>query len=90
MILPITKILWLPCRGTPASISCWPRPPVRLAPDNPSGGFPSGNPSTVPNYTTSPAPSVQELRELMEVKQELTQMYQRQNAQLVQATAEQP
>jgi hypothetical protein len=56
----------------------------------PSGAFPSGNPATVPNYATAPAPSVQELRELMELKQELTQMYQRQNAQLVQATAEQP
>jgi hypothetical protein len=56
----------------------------------PSGASPSGNPGTVPNYATAPTPSIQELRELMELKQELTQMYQRQNAQLVQATAEQP
>jgi hypothetical protein len=56
----------------------------------PSGASPSGNPGTIPNYATAPTPSIQELRELMELKQELTQMYQRQNAQLVQATAEQP
>jgi len=56
----------------------------------PSGASPSGNPGTVPKYTTAPTPSIQELRELMELKQELTQMYQRQNAQLAQATAEQP
>ena len=60
------------------------------APTTPSGASPSGNPATVPNYATAPTSSIQELRELMELKQELTQMYQRQNAQLVQATAEQP
>ena len=56
----------------------------------PTGAVPSGNPGLLPNYATAPTPSVQELRELMELKQELTQMYQRQNAQLVQAAAEQP
>ncbi len=54
----------------------------------PSGTTPSGNPGTVPSYATAPMPSVQELRELMELKQELTQMYQKQNAQLVQAAAD--
>lgn len=56
----------------------------------PTGTASSGNPGLLPNYATAPTPSVQELRELMELKQELTQMYQRQNAQLVQAAADQP
>jgi hypothetical protein len=54
----------------------------------PSGTTPSGNPGTVPSYATAPTPSVQELRELMELKQELTQMYQKQNAQMLQAAAD--
>lgn len=55
----------------------------------PSGAVPSGNPGLSPNYATAPTPSIQELRELMELKQELTQMYQRQNAQLLEAAADQ-
>lgn len=43
----------------------------------PSGSVPAGNSGTL-SYASGSVPSVQELRELMELKQELTQMYQQQ------------
>lgn len=48
----------------------------------PAGPVPANNPS-VPSFTTASLPSVQELRELMELKRELTQMYQQQQQRVV-------
>lgn len=54
-----------------------------------NGPVPAGNPSGIASYPGGPAPSVQELRELLELKQELTQMSQQQKAQLAQAPPDQ-
>jgi Bacterial conjugation TrbI-like protein len=43
-----------------------------------SGPAATGNTGGIPGYAKTPAPSVQELRELLELKQELTQMSQQQ------------
>jgi hypothetical protein len=53
----------------------------------PAGSVPAGNPVGATSYATAAAPSVQELRELMELKRELTQMYQQQQKALVAQTA---
>lgn len=56
----------------------------------PEGVTPAGNPGGVPSYATASTPSVQELRELLELKQELTRMYQQQqNTQVAQASPDQ-
>jgi hypothetical protein len=56
----------------------------------PSGPVPASNPGGIPGYATAPAPSVQELRELLELRQELTQMYQQQQkAQIAQTPPDQ-
>jgi len=56
----------------------------------PGGPVPASNPSGIPGYATAPAPSVQELRELLELRQELTQMYQQQQkAQIAQTPPDQ-
>lgn len=56
----------------------------------PEGVAPAGNPGAVPSYATASTPSVQELRELLELKQELTRMYQQQqNTQVAQASPDQ-
>jgi len=52
----------------------------------PAGSAPAGNPSAS-GYATAATPSVQELRELMELKRELTQMYQQQQKALIAQTA---
>jgi hypothetical protein len=52
----------------------------------PAGPVPANNP-TVPGLTTASLPSVQELRELMELKRELTQMYQQQQQRVLVQTA---
>ena len=50
----------------------------------------ASNPGGIPGYATAPAPSVQELRELLELRQELTQMYQQQQkAQIAQTPPDQ-
>jgi len=43
-----------------------------------NGPVPTENPTGIASYASGPPPSVQELRELLELKQELTQMYQQQ------------
>ena len=43
-----------------------------------NGPAATGNTGGIPGYANTPAPSVQELRELLELKQELTQMSQQQ------------
>jgi hypothetical protein len=55
------------------------------------GSFPASNSSgAISSYASAPAPSVQELRELLELKQELNQMYQQQQkAQITQTSASQ-
>src|SRR6202140_2040022 len=53
----------------------------------PAGSAPAGNPSGASGYATAATPSVQELRELMELKRELTQMYQQQQKALIAQTA---
>ena len=54
------------------------------------GSVPASNPGGIPGYATAPAPSVQELRELLELRQELTQMYQQQQkAQIAQTPPDQ-
>jgi hypothetical protein len=56
----------------------------------PGGASPAGNPGGVPSYATASTPSVQELRELLELRQELTRMYQQQqNTQVAQASPDQ-
>jgi hypothetical protein len=50
----------------------------------PAGSAPAGNPSGPSSYATA---GVQELRELMELKRELTQMYQQQQKALIAQTA---
>jgi len=56
----------------------------------PGGPVPASNPGGIPGYATAPAPSVQELRELLELRQELTQMYQQQQkAQIAQTPPDQ-
>jgi hypothetical protein len=52
------------------------KPGDRATGPTPGGSVPGSNPN-VPRYTAA-TPSVQELRELMELKRELTQMYQQQ------------
>ena len=58
----------------------WRRSSGRSAPAGNPGGALSG-------YSTAATPSVQELRELMELKRELTQMYQQQQKALIAQTA---
>jgi len=53
----------------------------------PAGSTPAGNPVGATSYATAATPSVQELRELMELKRELTQMYQQQQKALIAQTA---
>jgi len=53
----------------------------------PVGSAPAGNPTGALGYATAATPSVQELRELMELKRELTQMYQQQQKALIAQTA---
>jgi len=53
----------------------------------PAGSAPAGNPSSASGYAAAATPSVQELRELMELKRELTQMYQQQQKALIAQTA---
>jgi hypothetical protein len=55
------------------------------------GSVPASNSgSAISSYASAPAPSVQELRELLELKQELNQMYQQQQkAQITQTSAAQ-
>ena len=53
----------------------------------PAGPVPAGNPVGATSYATAATPSVQELRELMELKRELTQMYQQQQKALIAQTA---
>lgn len=53
----------------------------------PAGSAPAGNPTGATGYATAAMPSVQELRELMELKQELNQMYQQQQKALITQTA---
>jgi hypothetical protein len=53
----------------------------------PAGSAPAGNPVGATSYATAATPSVQELRELMELKRELTQMYQQQQKALIAQTA---
>ena len=53
----------------------------------PAGPAPAGNPVGATSYATVATPSVQELRELMELKRELTQMYQQQQKALITQTA---
>jgi hypothetical protein len=53
----------------------------------PAGSAPAGNPAGATGYATAATPSVQELRELMELKQELNQMYQQQQKALITQTA---
>jgi hypothetical protein len=53
----------------------------------PAGSVPVGNPAATTSYATAATPSVQELRELMELKRELTQMYQQQQKALIAQTA---
>jgi hypothetical protein len=55
------------------------------------GSVPSSNSGgAISSYASAPAPSVQELRELLELKQELNQMYQQQQkAQITQTSAAQ-
>lgn len=55
----------------------------------PAGSVPAGNPAGATSYATAATPSVQELRELMELKRELTQMYQQQQKALIAQTAAQ-
>jgi hypothetical protein len=56
----------------------------------PGGPVPASTPGGIPGYATAPAPSVQELRELLELRQELTQMYQQQQkAQIAQTPPDQ-
>jgi len=43
-----------------------------------NGPVPTGNPTGIAGYASAPPPSVQELRELLELKQELTQVAQQQ------------
>jgi hypothetical protein len=50
---------------------------------------PASNPNGIASYSAGPAPSVQELRELLELKQELTQMYLQQKTQVAQAPPDQ-
>jgi hypothetical protein len=45
---------------------------------SPGGQVPFSNPGSNPSYANASTPSAQELRELLELKQELTQMYQQQ------------
>ena len=45
---------------------------------SPGGQVPFSNPASNPSYANASTPSAQELRELLELKQELTQMYQQQ------------
>jgi hypothetical protein len=56
------------------------------------GSVPASNSGgAISSYASAPAPSVQELRELLELKQELNQMYQQQQkAQITQTSAPQP
>ena len=56
--------------------------PGRAAPTTSPGGG-------VPGYAAASMPSVQELRELMELRQELTRMYQQQNTQVAQTSSDQ-
>ena len=56
----------------------------------PGGAAPTASPGGVPGYAAASMPSVQELRELVELRQELTRMYQQQqNTQVVQTSADQ-
>ena len=50
---------------------------------------PASNPGGIASYAAGPAPSVQELRELLELKQELTQMSQQQKTQIAQSPPDQ-
>ncbi len=64
------------------------KPGDRATRSTPGGAVPSSNPN-VPSYAAA-APSVQELRELLELKRELTQMYQQQpKAQVTQTASDQ-
>ncbi len=55
-----------------------------------NGPVPASNPGGIASYAAGPAPSVQELRELLELKQELTQMsQQQQKTQIAQAPPDQ-
>ena len=55
------------------------------------GSVPSSNSGgAISSYSSAPAPSVQELRELLDLKQELNQMYQQQQkAQITQTSVPQ-
>jgi hypothetical protein len=56
----------------------------------PGGAAPTTSPGSVPGYAAASMPSVQELRELMELRQELTRMYQQQqNTQVAQTSSDQ-
>jgi hypothetical protein len=56
----------------------------------PGGAAPTTSPGGVPGYAAASMPSVQELRELMELRQELTRMYQQQQStQVAQTSADQ-
>ena len=55
-----------------------------------NGPVPASNPAGIASYAAGPAPSVQELRELLELKQELTQMSQQpQKTQIAQTPPDQ-
>ena len=56
---------------------------------SPGGQVPFSNPGSNPSYANAPTPSAQELRELLELKQELTQMYQQQKTQIAQTPPDQ-
>jgi len=53
----------------------------------PGGAAPTTSPGGVPGYAAASMPSVQELRELMELRQELTRMYQQQQSTQVAQTS---
>jgi hypothetical protein len=55
------------------------KPGDRGARSAPGGSVPASNPNS-PSYSAGSTPSVQELRELLELRNELTQMYQQQQA----------
>ena len=56
----------------------------------PGGAAPTTSPGGVPGYAAASMPSVQELRELIELRQELTRMYQQQqNTQVAQTSSDQ-
>jgi hypothetical protein len=57
---------------------------------SPGGSVPASSSGTISSYAPVPAPSVQELRELLELKQELNQMYQQQQKAQITRTASGP